>query len=64
MFDDIFFIINDNEEFEYWVKDKCITNCFSLEGEAAKLMAQLAEFSNIPVYKKYSINEINKIIRK
>lgn len=62
-----FFVIDEeNGTFEYWAKGECITDCFDLSGDCAELMSQLAEFSDIPVYrmKILSDKEVNEIVKR
>lgn len=60
----IHFIVNERE-FELWVNDKCITDCFSLDGDEAELMEQLVEFADVPCYEeKLDYEEVKARIDK
>jgi len=62
-----FFVIKeDYQTFEYWVNGECITDCFGLGDDGAELMAQLAEFSNIPVYRMQMLTdkEVREIVER
>jgi len=62
-----FFVIKEDfGTFEYWADGKCITDCFDLSDESAELMSQLAEFSDIPVYRMEMLSdkEVNEIVKR
>jgi len=60
-----FFVINENDNsFELWIDDKCITDCFSLNEESAEVMEQLVEFANVPCYKKLTYKEVNEVVSR
>lgn len=58
-----YFVINEETgNFELWVEEKCITDCFSLSDESADVMEQLVEFADVPCYKKLTHNEVHKLV--
>lgn len=62
-----FFVIKEDfGTFEYWANGECITDCFGFGDTGAELMAQLAEFSNIPVYRMQMLTdkEVREIVKR
>lgn len=56
---DFYFVVNDNDSFELWVKGECITDCFSLSSDEALLMKQLVSYADIPCYKRLYEEDFN-----
>lgn len=45
-----FYFVKNEEQYEFWVEGKLITDCFSGE-EVEELIRQLVYFADIPIYK-------------